>query len=461
MLQKVFVRPKTSRPQGPAVDHVSPLDQYMTRSILPMLCFFQVEPADLRTKVLDNLKTGLACTLDEMPFLAANIIPESEERDTIQLEYDSDAGVWFYSQDLPEFNFQTLASRNFSLSDLPATQFVPEPRFHHPKKTPALTVLVTFITGGVIVTANGHHSLVDAHGCNILIETLAKNVAAASEGRTIPQNQRLPAEALDRTKFRASSNLPPPEYPASCTTEERPTEAEVQEKSVEFTVSKWFLPDQALHSLKAITRETFINEPEATRNTLMAALVWRHVSLAQQLSSIEIATSLITPINMRRRMPEAAWEYPGNCVVMAKATVTAADVLSHEDKELETLYNLARQISESISWWTAERVGELIASINSCSNVRDQIAPPSSAMNAGIFVTKLPKRSEVLPVSGWGLELGPMKAFRVFPPPMRAGMVEIVPDVHGGLLILLWIREEVHNRLKEDNGWTKWVKLIE
>lgn len=425
-----------------------------------MMGFFQVLSEDLRPKIINDLKAGLACTLDELPFLAANIVPESEERETIQLEYNSDAGVLFYSQELPEFNFQSLALRNFPVSDLPPTQLVPEPRFHDPKKIPVLTLLVTFITGGAIVTMNAHHSLMDAHGCNILTETLAKNVAAASEGRMIPQNERLPAKALDRTQFKAGSNLPIPEYPFSCTDEQRPTEAEVEEMSVELTISKWFLPDQALGALKTLALQTFINEPEFTRNTLLTALIWRHVQLAQQVSSIEATSSLITPINLRKRLPGVPWEYPGNCVVMAKATTSAADVLSHEDKEFETILHLSRKITESISWWTTERVEELIASINSCPNVRDQIAPPKSR-NDGLFVTRLPKRSEVMEVSGWGLELGPMKALRVFPPPMREGMVEIVPGVFGGSLIMLWIKEEAHRRLKDDKGWTKWVKFVD
>lgn len=188
MFTKDLVRP--NKPLIPMREPILPLDQYKVRVILPMMCVFQLESPILRPAIIANLKAGLASTLDEISFLAAVIIPESEERGSIQLEYDADeAGVWFYTQELLGFNYDALASQCFPFSALPPTSFVPHPR-GHTERCPVLTILLTFITRGVVVTFNGHHAVMDAQGLGTFAQTWAKHVAAESEGRMVPEGER-------------------------------------------------------------------------------------------------------------------------------------------------------------------------------------------------------------------------------------------------------------------------------
>jgi hypothetical protein len=63
---KTLVRPTDPSLGDP--DDLSPLDQYMIRIIIPIMCAFKIERDDQRSTIVENLKAGLARTINEMPF---------------------------------------------------------------------------------------------------------------------------------------------------------------------------------------------------------------------------------------------------------------------------------------------------------------------------------------------------------------------------------------------------------
>ena len=469
MRQKVLVRPTR---RAPGIEHLTPLDQYMVRVIIPELLIFQVDSPKLRPAILENLQTGLAYTIDELPFLAASIVPESEERETIKLEYDSEeSGVWFYWQEFPEVNYHALAKRNFPFSTLPVTQYVPDP-LGHSKKSPVMTVMVTFITGGAIVTFSGHHAVMDAQGMGTLVQTWSKNVNAVSEGRKTLPEERVSGETLDGTSiFGAASSRPLSDYPTFWAAEKRPyeaTQAEIMRAAIfgdhkkttkMVPISHWFLSQEALDSIKADVVEAFPDDAAVTQNSLITALIWRHVSLARQLTSKRVTTSsALTSVNVRRRMdPPLPIEYPGNGIVLARATADPAELESTE--ETNTLYNLARKIGDSIDWWTPEEIWQLTGSIDACKYVGHWgMIPP---LDYDVLVTSPARLGDVLREAEWGRELGPLKALRFCFPAFMDGFATTLPGLHGGVDIMIWVSPETQLRLRENQGWTKWVKLIE
>jgi hypothetical protein len=62
--------------------------------------------------------------------------------------------------------------------------------------------------------------------------------------------------------------------------------------------------------------------------------------------------------------PPLPINYPGNALAHAKTTATVADVESEKP-----LYELTRQINESIEWWTSEKMWGFIGAIDSTPHV--------------------------------------------------------------------------------------------
>ena len=466
MLTKDLVRP--NKPLSPISEPILPLDQYMVRIILPMMCVFQLESPLLRQAINTNLKAGLASTLDEMRFLAATIIPDPEEFDSIQLEYDADeAGVWFYTQELPGFDYHALAQRDFAFSALPETEFVPHPR-GHTKRCPVLTVLVTFITGGAVVTFNGHHAVMDAQGLGTFAQTWAKHVAAESEGRMVPEGERLTEAMLDASStlgapsIRSLDEFPP--YKVAEMTGFEKTQRDVLQVAVSgdheklkrlVQLSHWYLSPENLISLVDSAVESNFSRPAVTENAIVSAFIWRHMTKARRLSASGVArSSLFTSVNVRRRMdPPLAVEYPGNAIVLGTATASTSEL------ELSsTLYAIARKIGDSIEWWTPNRIWELTGAIDACDSVANKLIP---SVGYDILVTSPSRLGDVLKSSKWGSELGSIKALRFAFPAFMDGFATYLPGLNGGLDIMVWTNEEVSGRLREDNEWAERVKLVE
>ena len=465
MLKRDLVRP--NKPLVNISEPILPLNQYMVRVILPMMCVFQVESPLLRQAIITNLKAGLASTLDEMRFLAATIIPESEERDSIQIEYDADeAGVWFYTQELSDFDYCVLAQRDFAFSALPPTKFVPHPR-GHTKRCPVMTVLVTFIIGGVVVTFNGHHAVMDAQGLGTVAQTWAKHVAAESEGRMVPEGERLTGAMLDATSTlgapssRSLDEFPP--YKIVETTGFEKTQRDVlkvavsgdHEKLKSFVqLSHWYLSPENLISLVDSAVENNSSRPAVTENALVSAFIWRHVTKARRLSANGVArSSLYTSVNVLRRMdPPLAVEYPGNAIVLGTARASPSELESSS-----TLYDIARKIGDSIDWWTPNRIWELTGAIDACDSVANKLIP---SMGYDVLVTSPSRLVDVLKSSKWGSELGSIKALRFAFPAFMDGFATYLPGLDGGLDIMIWTNGEVSGRLREDDEWAEWVKLV-
>ncbi|KAJ6443697.1 Thaumatin, pathogenesis-related protein [Purpureocillium lavendulum] len=304
-----------------------------------------------RQLLLRDFITSLANTIEELPYLASDVVPDCLERGTIQLEISDDAGVWFHSQEMLELDYHALERRRFPCSAFPVvSSLIPEPKLHHSERSPVLTMLATFITGGLILAFNIHHSVSDGSGVRPLIKTFAKHTAALSEGRFVSSEEIFPEATLDRSIIFGGSGRKQicdiPNYrvsetyrfsrerallEASITGDEKPGLLQ------KLQLSQWVVSDKSL--------------------------LWM-----RELSSLGITTSsFVSPVNVRRRMdPPLPSEYPGNALVHAKTSAAVSDV---ESAEPGTLYHLAKQIANAIEWWTSERVWELIGAIESSAMV--------------------------------------------------------------------------------------------
>jgi hypothetical protein len=463
--QSTFVRP--SIPAVPEWTKLSPLDQFENRFIVPIVLVFQTttSPAH-RQSLLQDIETSLANLTGEMPFVAADVVPDCTEQETIQLEVSDDAGVWFHSQELPDIDYHELERRGFPPSALPLLSVMPEPRVHSNERSPVLTVLATFISGGLLLTLNCHHSVMDGSGMATLAKTLAKHVAALSNGRHLSSKDAFPEDALDRSsvfdgsgrkRICDSSNYRLTETFRSAM-ERHMIKALVSgdrskpESLPDLELSYWTISAESISALRQAAMPPSKDLPVLTANAIICAVLWRHISRARQLSSRGITTSsAINSVNVRRRMePPLPLEYPGNAVVHAKTSAATADV---ESAEPGMLYKLAKQIADAIDWWSPERIRELIGSIQS-SEVITKIEPDmNNFQGPDVEVTNTSSLGGVMN-DDWGCVLGKLKAFRYANLAVKDGWVNVLPQRGDtGAELSIGLEKSTARRLKQDKEW--------
>jgi hypothetical protein len=463
---KTLIRPST--PIGHVYAKVTPLDQYMVRVILPLMCIFKLDDSGNRGSIVRSLQVGLAHTIDEINVIAANVIPEDAGRGSIQLEYEEDAGVLFYENDLPEIQFDALAARQFPFSELSVSKFAPEP-WVHTSRCPVMTVQATFITGGLILAFNGHHAVLDAQALGTFAHTWAKNVRAESDGLMVTASQKLSPDASDGSNlFGGHSTRPMSDFQTywtvpECSYQER--QRQILEKAVAgdhlqlkslVDLSHWSLSPEAIIGLKEAAKPPSSDQPTMTENSIVSALVWRHVTRARQRAGIEVgSSSLLSSVNVRRRIdPPLPLQYVGNAIVLARAHTTAAELASDDDG---SLYGLAHHIVDSADWWTPDRIWELAGSIDASANVSNLILP---AAGYDVVVTSPSRLGDVLGEASWGTELGPLQALRFAFPAFMDGFVVVLPSIHGGQEIMIWTDSTVASHLREDAEWLRWASPI-
>lgn len=144
-----FIKPLV--PLIPGLVKLPPLDQIAPPTIASPVLVFRVSSEEARDSIIQDLQDGLMKAIEEMPFLAADIVPDDVKRGTIQLETTDAAGVWFHYHEVPTLHFDTLERRKFVPTTLPFNELVPEPRMHSYVRSPVLTVQATFITGGLLL----------------------------------------------------------------------------------------------------------------------------------------------------------------------------------------------------------------------------------------------------------------------------------------------------------------------
>jgi hypothetical protein len=157
-----FIKP--AFPLVPGRTKLSPLDQVEGRVIVPPILVFQLG-LDAQDSVIQDLRDGLAKTIEDMPFLAADIIPDDLKRGTVQMEIPEDAGVWFHVQYQLDVQYKELELRQFAPACFPIIPLIPEPREHDFTRSPVLTVQATFITGGLLLVKFCQH--VDSLNANL------------------------------------------------------------------------------------------------------------------------------------------------------------------------------------------------------------------------------------------------------------------------------------------------------
>ncbi|KAH6648948.1 transferase [Truncatella angustata] len=466
-----YVKPLV--PLIPGLTKLPPLDQIAPPTLASPILIFRVGTADARESIIQDLQDGLAKAIEEMPFLAADVVPDDVKRGTIQLEIKDGAGVWFHIRELPTLNFEVLEQRKFLPISLPFNELVPEPRLHSYVRTPVLTIQATFITGGLLLVLHFHHSIMDGNGVGIFGRVWAKHVRAVSEGLHV--QEFLDSDCLDRSKIFADSRFCKElSELTNCRLLKTGRRGDFERKLLEatlagntsmsiFQITKrlhttyWHVSPESMQSMKQAMSPTTVGAPFPTENSLLSALIWRHFTRARQLSSKGIkSTAIVTAVNVRPRLePALSPDYAGNAVANAKAVARTADV----EAEMP-LHELASQISDSINWWTSERVRGYIAAIDATPCVDSVEMAADYFQGPDILITNNGSFNDMLN-DEWGVDLGSPSCLRLPHIPVFEGLVLVLPsNEEGAVEMEIFLEEETLRRLREDKEWTAFASEI-
>ncbi|KIW01192.1 uncharacterized protein PV09_07241 [Verruconis gallopava] len=467
-----FIRPTI--PLIPGFTKLPPLDQVEGRFIVPPILVFRLDAPDARDAIIQDLRDGLAATIEEIPFIAADVVPDEVERGTIKLETGEDAGVWLHIHELPEIEFDNLERRHFAPLNFPVLELMPEPRKHDWQRSPVLTIQATFITGGLLLVFNSHHSVMDGRGMSVFGKTWAKHVGAVSEGRHAPralaQIDRIQAfgfgsmrRCMQLSDF-PSYRITKQEWRSALQRElletalARDTSHPKFELLQQLHLSYWTISRKSLLAIKQAAVQSDASGPLLTDSAVISALLWRHITRARQLSRRGVrATCLLNVVNVCRRLnPPLPLDYPGNALAHAKTSATPTEVESEKP-----LYELARQVNDSIDWWTSERIWGLIGAIDATPHVGKVEPAMDNFQGPDLEITNSGSFGDLLHLE-WSSDLGKAVCLRFPYVPIYDGWVNVLPSSDDSPVeLLIALDKTTVARLREDKDWASFATEYE
>ena len=177
---RTFVQPNTPLVPGPI--KLSPLDQFANRLYTPLLLLFKIDAEVPHDVISSDLQIGLSSLINDVPFIAGNVVLEDEETGNLQIDIPDDAGVMFSVRDLsdptkrPILDFEELEKAAFSSSLLDPSELGPL-HFAPEAVAPVLAIQANFIRGGLILAIFIHHSTADALGLLTLLKRWSRLVS--------------------------------------------------------------------------------------------------------------------------------------------------------------------------------------------------------------------------------------------------------------------------------------------
>ena len=488
MAENLPVKPDT--PFSDEVIRLSTLDQQAQRHYAKVLAFFRIDHGGKRDPVINQLRRGLAVSLSETPDFASMVVPvPGSTRKELQLQLGPDSAVpWrvvdYTQQEAAPDNvwqygsYDEIASRHFSLSDIPPELLVDPACLHVPddaQEVPALAIQINLIRGGLILAICWHHTVCDARSLNVLANSWARHTAASLTNGE-PDSPAQPAEGT-RERWRLSygsrnatlADLP--DYIVDATARS-PLSAglvhlhdRVDPVETPFMISTWYFSAAALQSLRSVLGAAGAANESFTSVEAASALVWRHVTRARFLPCEEDAdgagqlegTSLFsTRLDFRARLrPPLPGDFIGNvCEPNARARVPLSEVCAPGPRSLAALASAIHNGTEAVDDAT---VRAYIGLVNELPAVTDLTWGYDLFPGPDLGVTDLSGLDSLR--ADWGRRLGAPECVRLAT--RENGLVYIFPiDREGGFEVQVQCEAEAVERMKRDGEFTEYAVFV-
>ena len=466
---RTFIRPNTPLVPGPV--KLSPLDQFTNRVYTPLLLLFKIDASVQRDIICSDLQIGLSSLINDVPFIAGNVVLEDEETGNLQIDIPDDAGVMFSVREMsdptkrPVLDFEELKKAAFSSSlldpsELSPLHFAPEP------VAPVLAVQANFIRGGLILAVFIHHSAADAIGLLTLSKRWSRLVSAEVASCAIHGSESFPNEALDRSVLVPDTGTWRRlyDFPGFVKARKEIQDIEHKEKNNEFveqpaalTIAYWYVSPSGLQALEEIAKPTDKTGRSFTQSSVLTALIWQHCTRAQRLDKHGVETvSIWVRCDIRGRLdPPLHPQFIGNAVIHCRAETSLADF---DSAKPDALYRIAAKINDSIEWYSSDNIWDLLAAMSACPRFGEAEPTVDEFSESNFKITNMSVAS--LNDSQWGSRMGTPCAIRfpgIFVLDGQSVVFPRLPD--GGIEFSTHLTVEVLQRLKADPVFTKHVQF--
>jgi trichothecene 3-O-acetyltransferase len=453
-----------------AKQDLTPLDMNMPRlyGTRWILCFSLESEVD-HWQVFDELKSALAHTICEFPWICGQVGPEVADPTSGKVEVvDGDGGVHLKFNELTgtdaQFpSFEELKACSFPLSKLSSTDLSPIGVMPTEQYNPVFAAQANFINGGLLLTVCAHHSVCDATGFHTVLQTWAQMVTAVRHGSSPITVDQVVNERHRLMRGSAGGVVEDfPEYILAPTP--RKTKNDVLSHQLAETPFK--MPEMTAHIFRVTASALAALKHAASAyssNDALNALFWRHVTLARIAAagdgtgtiSSDTETALMYAVNVRSKFsPPLPLNYTGNASV---ANVTKKMSIA----ELTSVHGLAAgatAIRASVNRSnTPDRLSKMIGLIASRSDPTDFKFAYNGFLGPDLSSTSWTDLTVY--ESEWG-SLGRPQAFRV-PGEGSDGAVMVLPRLpDDSLEVLVALETNVMHNLIADKEFGQWASQV-
>ncbi|KAH6629250.1 transferase family-domain-containing protein [Boeremia exigua] len=354
---------------------LSRLDQTVLRVYVRQLLIFPFAEATstMRREAQTVLTAGLLATLRQFPFLAGTVEILDSETGALTVRYPKSIDVDLVSRmltvndsDLDSLEYQSLIEAGVPPSALPADVLCPFALRSHPgiddpyaeilttfakrKPIPVFAVQINFVSGGLVLSAYTHHSVVDGTGIAKIYETWSKCTRDYSDSERIPAQ----IKAADLNKARnaldslaegaISMKLPEFRYPGDRV--DPPLRNSPYNLSAKLLVFSAATICQLANSLSHSTNVRISNF------TALCSLVWCQVTNARREAMLEKGvkdTTLGIAVDHRKHvgslLPD---DYLGNCANGMIVPIALASMPTAENMNAENIAPVALALSSGL-----------------------------------------------------------------------------------------------------------------
>ncbi|KAJ9662034.1 hypothetical protein H2198_001576 [Neophaeococcomyces mojaviensis] len=342
----VMVRP--SRPHSEEVIQLSVMDQLMPRRHMSYLLCFRHTSTCSHSTTIQQLQTGLATVLTEMPHFAGELRQRSSPKKELELFLDPYSHVLFRVVDATnQLNYEDVV-KSMHEKPLVADDQLAVPAIDLQTDNGgvrAFAVQVTIVSGGLLLATSIHHALADARATEVLFESWSKHTAKAATGRS-DAIEILPHEATARWRLSyGPQDVQVDNFLELCGPKGTYKAAKIADRVVAAT---WTISPQGIQKLKDFVK----SDVQLSSSDLVCALIARHVYKARiqhEHASVPWPSSILLYVtsDMRSRLePPLAKNYQGNASVAVPVAVNLDTLL--DESTPNALGTVATQIKHAI-----------------------------------------------------------------------------------------------------------------
>ncbi|PLB49029.1 hypothetical protein P170DRAFT_436691 [Aspergillus steynii IBT 23096] len=349
--------------------------------------------------------------------------------------------------------------------------FIPAPAPEEAPVTgvPALTVQLNFIDGGLLMGLSWHHTVGDAYSLNLLLRTWAHHTRLVLDDGIVGT----PATAVDTSleRWRLDIGSPNPtvdalsDYVADPTARSpsHPDHVHLLDRSdrpcADCVMVTYYFSAAGLNSLRQMLAAAIPEHDVAfTRSEALAALIWKHLSLARRLPmDAGSETSLFTTrLNFRSRMkPPLPNSFVGNInTPNARWRLPLTEVC--QPSTPQSLATLARGIRSAINALGEPDVRTAIGLANSLPAATELTDNYNLFPGPDLSLTDISELGILR--EDWGRLLHPtvLRAYS-----RERGLVYVLPqDQDGGCEVQIQCEPDAVQRLNADEVFGRYARFL-